>query len=145
MKNRDAINTTSLAVLGQLLQSVDLLFIDETQRLENPGLTTKIIHENFPHIKVLITGSSSLDLQNKMSDAMTGRTFEFKLFPLSFVEILAAGNDTGIYQNTQLQKQGADALLPSVLTYGLYPEVYTEGEPKRKQRSTNLYYQRLFV
>ena len=133
-EERDAINTTSLAVLGQLLQNVDLLFIDEAQRLENPGLTTKIIHENFSHIKVLITGSSSLDLQNKMSDAMTGRTFEFKLFPLSFMEVLAAGSDTGISQNPQLQKQGADALLPSILTYGLYPEVYTEGDPTRKQR-----------
>lgn len=133
-EERDAINTTSLAVLGQLLQNVNLLFIDEAQRLANPGLTTKIIHENFPHIKVLITGSSSLDLQNKMSDAMTGRTFEFKLFPLSFMEVLAAGGDTGISQNPQLQKQGADALLPTVLTYGLYPEVYTEGDPTRKQR-----------
>ncbi len=134
-EDRDAINTTSLAIIGQLLQKVDLLFIDEAQRLTNPGLTVKIIHENFPHIRVLATGSSSLDLQNKMSDAMTGRTFEFKLFPLSFTEVLAAGGQSGISQNQQLQKQGADALLPSVLTYGLYPEVYTEGDPVRKQRA----------
>src|ERR1035437_1985818 len=134
-EDRDAINTTSLAIIGQLLQKVDLLFIDEAQRLTNPGLTVKIIHENFPHIRVLATGSSSLDLQNKMSDAMTGRTFEFKLFPLSFTEVLAAGGQSGISQNQQLQKQGADALLPSVLTYGLYPEVYTEGDPARKQRA----------
>ncbi len=133
-EERDAINTTSLAVLGQLLQNVDLLFIDEAQRLTNPGLTVKIIHENFPHIRILATGSSSLDLQNKMSDAMTGRTFEFKLFPLSFIEVLAAGGESGISQNPQLRKQGADAILPSVLTYGLYPEVYTEGDPVRKQR-----------
>ena len=66
---------------------------------------------------------------------MTGRIFEFKLFPLSFTEILAAGRESGISENSQLQKQGADALLPSVLTYGLYPEVYTEGDPVRKQRA----------
>ncbi|MBU3979143.1 ATP-binding protein [Patescibacteria group bacterium] len=133
-EERDVINTTSLAVLGQLLQNIDLLFIDEAQRLANPGLTMKIIHENFSNIRVLATGSSSLDLQNKMSDAMTGRTFEFKLFPLSFVEALAAGTESGISQNIQLRKQGADAILPSVLTYGLYPEVYIEGDPVRKQR-----------
>ncbi len=133
-EERNTINTTSLAVLGQLLQNVDLLFIDEAQRLTNPGLTTKIIHENFPNIRVLATGSSSLDLQNKMSDAMTGRTFEFKLFPLSFIEALAADTESGISQNAQLRKQRADAILPSVLTYGLYPEVYTEGDPVRKQR-----------
>lgn len=134
-EERDAINTTSLAVLGQLLQNVDLLFIDEAQRLADPGLTAKIIHEHFPHIRVLATASSSLDLQSKMSDAMTGRIFEFKLFPLSFTEVLAVGGESGISENSQLQKQGADALLPSVLTYGLYPEVYTEGDPVRKQRA----------
>jgi predicted AAA+ superfamily ATPase len=134
-EERDSINTTSLAVLGQLLRNVDMLFIDEAQRLADPGLTAKIIHDNFPNIRVLATGSSSLDLQNKISDAMTGRIFEFKLFPLSFTEILAAGRESGISENSQLQKQGADALLPSVLTYGLYPEVYTEGDPVRKQRA----------
>jgi predicted AAA+ superfamily ATPase len=65
---------------------------------------------------------------------MTGRIFEFKLFPLSFIEVLDAGGESGISQNAQLRKQGADAVLPSVLTYGLYPEVYTEGDPVRKQR-----------
>ena len=134
-EERDSINTTSLAVLGQLLRNVDMLFIDEAQRLADPVLTAKIIHDNFPNIRVLATGSSSLDLQNKISDAMTGRIFEFKLFPLSFTEILAAGRESGISENSQLQKQGADALLPSVLTYGLYPEVYTEGDPVRKQRA----------
>lgn len=52
-----AINTTSITVLTQLLQSVDLLFMDEAQRLDNPGLTVKIIHENFPNIRVVATGS----------------------------------------------------------------------------------------
>lgn len=65
---------------------------------------------------------------------MTGRTFEFKLFPLAFTEVLAAGEVSGISPNSQLRKHGADALLPSVLTYGLYPEVYTAGDPIRKQR-----------
>lgn len=131
-EQRKAIDTTSLAVLTQLLQNVNLLIIDEAQRLDNPGLTTKIIHDNFPDIMVLATGSSSLDLQNKMSDAMTGRSFEFKLFPLAFIETLA--NNKSILENEYLRIQSANALLPSVMTYGLYPEVYTEGNPVRKQR-----------
>lgn len=131
-EQRDAINTTSLAILSQLLQNVDLLIIDEAQRLDNPGLTTKIIHENFPKVMVLATGSSSLDLQNKISDAMTGRLFEFKLFPLAFTEVLI--KESGVPDNAYLRAKSANALLPSVLTYGLYPEVYTEGDPARKQR-----------
>ncbi len=132
-EQREAVNTTSLAVIGQLLQNVDLLFIDEAQRLSDPGRTVKVIHDNFPKVRVLVTGSSSLDLQNKLSDAMTGRIFEFKLFPLSFAEVLAA-QEQGSNQNAHLLKQSADALLPSILIYGLYPAVYTEGDPTRKQR-----------
>lgn len=133
-EQKNAINTTSLMVLTQLLQSVDVLFIDEAQRLDDPGLTVKIIHENFSHIRVLATGSSSLELQNKMSDALTGRIFEFKLFPLSFSEVLAATQTAELPQNTYLLKQSAATLLPSVLAFGLYPEVFTEGDPIRKQR-----------
>lgn len=132
-EQKNAINTTSLAVLGQLLKNINLLFIDEAQRLDNPGLTVKIIHDNFPDIRVLATGSSSLDLQNRLSDAMTGRIFEFKLFPLSFGEVLSSG-EPGISDNPFLLKQQANAILPSVLTYGLYPEVYLESDPLRKQR-----------
>lgn len=128
-----AINTTSLAVLTQLLLNVDLLIVDEAQRLDNPGLTVKIIHDNFPNIRVVATGSSSLDLQNKMSDPLTGRMFEFNLFPLSLTEVLAGQQKEAIL-NDYLSKQAADALLPSVLIYGLYPAVYTEGDPAGKQR-----------
>lgn len=131
-EQRNAVNTTSLVVLNQLLQNVKLLIIDEAQRLDNPGLVSKIIHENFPNVMVLATGSSSLDLQNKMNDAMTGRTFEFNLFPLAFVEILT--EHFGFPENGYLRAKNANALLPSVLTYGLYPEVYNEGDPVRKQR-----------
>jgi len=132
-EQRSAINTTSLTVLGQLLQNVNLLFIDEAQRLDNPGLTIKIIHDNFPKVRVLVTGSSSLELRNQLSDPMTGRVFEFNLFPLSFAEVLASGQP-GLSDNPFLLKKGASTLLPSILTYGLYPEVYREGDPLRKQR-----------
>ncbi len=127
------INTTSITLLTQLLQNVELLFIDEAQRLANPGLTIKIIHESFPKIRVVATGSSSLDLQNKMSDPLTGRMFEFKLFPLSLTEVLSVQHPKE--SNEYLLKQTADAQLPSVLTYGLYPEVYTEGDSAQKQRA----------
>jgi len=132
-EQRNVINTTSIAVLGQLLKDVDLLFIDEAQHLTDPGRTVKVIHDHLPDVRVLVTGSSSLDLQNKMSDAMTGRTFEFRLFPLSFNEVLA-DQEISTQSNPLLEKQAADALLPSILTYGLYPAVYTEGDPIRKQR-----------
>src|SRR5258708_2838555 len=89
-----AINTTSKAVLERLLvlSNVDVLLIDEAQRLDNPGLTLKIIYDNFPNVKVLATGSSSFDLKNKLSDPLTGRYIDFTLYPFSFTELLGANN-----------------------------------------------------
>lgn len=124
------INTTSKILLEQLLSKVEVLLIDEAQRLDNPGLTLKIIHDNFSHLRVLATGSSSFDLKNKLSDPLTGRYLDFTLYPFSFSEILKAGE---FASNPLLLKNQVDALLPGVMTYGFYPDVYLEVNPEQKQ------------
>lgn len=123
------VNTNSRGVLERLFSGVDVLLIDEAQRLDNPGLTLKIIHDNFPEVRVLATGSSSFDLKNKLSDPLTGRYLDFTLYPFSFTEVLQAG---GI-SNEVLLKNQADALLPQVMLYGLYPEVYLSNTSEQKQ------------
>jgi len=123
-----AVNTNSKAVLERLLSGVDVLLIDEAQRLDNPGLTLKIIHDNFPKVKVLAIGSSSFDLKNKLSDPLTGRYLDFTLHPLSFTEVLRVDGS-----NEVLLKNKADALLSQVMLYGLYPEVYLSNTPEQKQ------------
>ena len=123
-----AVNTNSKLVLERLLSKVDVLLIDEAQRLDNPGLTLKIIYDNFPNVKVLATGSSSFDLKNKLSDPLTGRYLDFTLYPFSFTEILPSEGKT-----KALLKNQADALLPQVMLYGLYPEVYLSNTPNLKQ------------
>lgn len=124
-----AVNTSSKAVLERLLLKVDVLLIDEAQRLDNPGLTLKIIHDNFPKVKVLATGSSSFDLKNKLSDPLTGRYLDFTLYPFSYTEILQADGAL----NEALLKSKSDALLPQVMLYGLYPEVYLANTPEQKR------------
>ena len=123
-----AVNTNSKAVLERLLSGVDVLLVDEAQRLDNPGLTLKIIHDNFPKVKVLAIGSSSFDLKNKLSDPLTGRYLDFTLHPLSFTEVLQVDGS-----NEVLLKNKADALLSQVMLYGLYPEVYLSNTPEQKQ------------
>ncbi len=123
-----AVNTNSKAVLERLLSGVDVLLIDEAQRLDNPGLTLKIIYDNFPEVRVLATGSSSFDLKNKLSDPLTGRYLDFTLYPFSLAEVLQTGSD-----NETLLKNQADALLPQVMLYGLYPEIYLSNTPEQKQ------------
>ena len=124
------VDTSSLISLKQLLGETEVLLLDETQRLTNPGLTLKIIHDNFPTIKVAATGSSSFNLKNAASDALTGRYLDFTLYPLSFSEVVRYQDFS---DNPQLKKQQTDGLLPSFLLYGAYPDVFLQGAPLEKQ------------
>jgi len=65
---------------------------DEAQRIENIGLTLKLFTDQLPHIQVIATGSSSFDLANKINEPLTGRKFEYELYPLSFVEMAQLTN-----------------------------------------------------
>lgn len=128
-EEKTAINTTSLVALRKLVGEADYLLIDEAQRLDNPGLTLKVIYDNFEGLKVVATGSSSFDLQNRLSDALTGRFIDFVLYPLSFAETLST---VDVSPNEALRKNQADSLLDDVLLYGLYPEVYLASKRKDK-------------
>ena len=127
-EEKSAVNTTSRGVIEQLIANIDALIIDEAQGLDNPGLTLKNIHAIAPKVNILATGSSSFELKNKLSDPLTGRFLDFTLYPLSFSEILSNKNLSKI-----IGKNQADAILPAILLYGLYPEVYLEANPTEKQ------------
>ena len=116
------VNTNSINLLSHLIKKIDYLFIDEAQRMDNPGLTLKIIHDNFPAVRVIATGSSSFELKNKVRDALTGRFVDFHLFPLSQAEISSYEN------STQPQNLASDVML-----YGGYPEIYLLKQPDLRQ------------
>jgi len=98
--------------LKQLIANNKTLIIDEAQRIENIGLCLKIIHDQLPEIKVLATGSSSFDLANKINEPLTGRKWEYKLWPISVNEMI--NHHTWLEENRLLQQR---------LIYGWYPEV----------------------
>ena len=125
-----AVNTTSRALLDRLVAGKDAIFIDEVQRLDNPGLTLKILVDLYPKLIILVTGSSSFELRNQLSDALTGRYIDFILYPLALGEVL---HGSGYGRDPALSKPAADALLTDILRYGLYPEIYLEGNPATKQ------------
>ena len=121
-EDRTAIDSTTKTILGKTLKGVDYLLVDEAQRMVNPGLTFKIIYDNFTEVKVVATGSSSFELKNRLSDAMTGRYIDFVLYPLSLVEI----------ENFE-KPLSADLLVNEILLYGEYPEVYLLKQPELKK------------
>lgn len=116
------LDTQSLTLLQKLTTNTHLLLIDEAQRLTNPGLTLKILHDNFPGLKLIVTGSSSFELKNQLSDPLTGRYLDFTLFPLSWQEIVN-------YQ----KPPDAVYLVADQLLYGSYPEIYLENSVQAKQ------------
>jgi len=129
-EDRRAVNTTSRTLLDRLAAGTDAILLDEAQRLDDPGLTLKALHDLHPHLIIIATGSSSFDLRNRVTDALTGRYLDFLMLPFSLAEALAV---TGALADPALRQPTADALLPDALLYGLYPEVYLEGSPKTRQ------------
>jgi predicted AAA+ superfamily ATPase len=116
---------SALKELEILLKNIDLLIIDEAQRIENIGLTAKLIHDNIPNIKLVLTGSSSLDLANKVKEPLTGRAKEYMLFPLSATEI----TDDPI---------AFSGLISRSLRFGGYPQTWTIDDDKAREYLTDI-------
>jgi uncharacterized protein len=98
--------------LKRLIGSHRLVFIDEAQRVMNIGLTLKLITDHMPEVQLVVTGSSSLDLSNLVNEPLTGRKFEYQLFPLSMKEL----TDHAGYLETRRN-------LSQYLVFGTYPDV----------------------
>lgn len=92
-----------------------LLMIDEAQKVENIGLTLKLIVDNLTQVQVIATGSSAFELRNKTNEPLTGRKFEFNLFPLSIAEMVV--HHGKLTENRMLERR---------LIYGLYPEIVND-------------------
>ncbi len=105
----------SLAGLRSIIVDTKFVVIDEAQRVENIGLTAKLIHDSMPEIKLLLTGSSSLDLANKIKEPLTGRSKEFLLYPLSLKEVAHNVIDS-------------DGYMQRLLVYGGYPGLWSLQE-----------------
>ena len=79
-------NTTSTQ-LKALIGEYQLVFIDEAQRVKNIGLTLKLLVDNLKNVQVIATGSSALELANEINEPLTGRKWEYNLYPLSILHI----------------------------------------------------------
>ena len=69
-----------------------VVFIDEVQYLDNPTNFLKYIHDNHPTIKLIVSGSSTLEIRGKLKDSLVGRLMKFDIYPLSFEEFLIFKN-----------------------------------------------------
>jgi predicted AAA+ superfamily ATPase len=72
--------------LRTIIGSHKFIFIDEAQRVADIGLTLKIITDQFKGVQLFVSGSSSFDLGNALNEPLTGRKWEYELFPISWEE-----------------------------------------------------------
>ncbi|MCF6359350.1 MAG: ATP-binding protein [Cyclobacteriaceae bacterium] len=89
-----------------------LIIIDEAQRIKDIGIKLKLITDQVKEVQLLVTGSSAFEIANEINEPLTGRKWEYKLFPLSFEEMV---NHHGLLTEKRL--------LTRRLIYGYYPDV----------------------
>jgi uncharacterized protein len=106
--------------LKQLIGKAKLVFIDEAQRIQDIGITLKIIVDELPEIQLVVTGSSSFELTSYLNEPLTGRKYEYQLFPVSWEELVEHSN----YMESLSQ-------LNQRFIFGMYPDVINNlGEEK---------------
>lgn len=113
-------------MLGNETAGYDIVFIDEAQRVQNIGITLKLLIDNYPGKQVVVTGSSAIELSNSINEPLTGRKYEYALFPFSVEELV---KENGIQEERRL--------LERRLIYGAYPEVVNNPGEER-ETLTNL-------
>jgi len=119
----------------QIIGASREIIIDELHLLSDPGRAVKIIYDQLPEIRIIVTGSSALHIKNKSSESMAGRKIEYYLYPLTFSELLVQSKiehelNFNIFENILSSKNSEQVrlfkpqdILNDVLIYGLYPQL----------------------
>lgn len=122
--------------LKELVGDKKIVVFDEAQTIQNIGSILKVFIDTYPDVQIITTGSSSFDLANKIKEPLTGRSFEFTLYPLSLQEIrgtkevtrdelceyLRLGTYPAIVGETDTTTR--ENLLKNITTNYLYKDVY---------------------
>lgn len=112
------INTSELKML---IGNHRIVMIDEAQRVKEIGMTLKRITDNFPDVQLMVTGSSSLELQDRLNEPLTGRKYEYHLYPISTHELLEDGGLLAVKQSLEAR-----------LIYGSYPDVINHTDEAKE-------------
>ena len=117
------LNEKSISNYRNLLKGIDLLVIDEAQNIPDIGQKLKLMVDEVDQIRIIASGSSSFDLNNKAGEPLVGRSYTFLLFPFSQQE-LSVSEDL-----LETRRK-----LESRLVYGTYPEVeMMENETDKRE------------
>lgn len=128
LTDRTKLENQDFEKLNHFVGDNNIIFIDESQKIVNIGNTLKILVDNYKKSKQIIaTGSSSLNLLTNTQEPLTGRKFVYELFSLSVQEMFP-----------DLSLLDIEKVLPTLLIYGSYPEIYTSDEVNKRRLLTEI-------
>lgn len=112
---REALTRKTSTELLRFVGKKKVVLIDEAQRVPDIGITLKLLVDTAPDMQIIATGSSSFDLANRISESLTGRKYEFFLFPFSLEEIEAS--------SSALETK---RMIDDLLIHGSYPMIHID-------------------
>jgi len=118
---RDLLEDAGVSKLKAILGAHKWVFIDEAQRIPQVGMIAKIITDQFKGVQLILSGSSALEINDSTQEPLTGRKFEYHLFPISWEEF----EDHFGYME-------ASAQLEERLIFGMYPDVINNRADARE-------------
>lgn len=122
-------NFLSVPVKNELTDWVgnnEIVFIDEAQKIKNIGESLKILIDENPQLNIIVTGSASFEILNKVGEPLTGRQTPLTLYPVSLTELLQDKTNVEVKQDVE-----------NYLIYGMYPEVLSFRDKNDKIRILN--------
>ena len=109
---REFFDGVTTARLRAYIGDAKYVIIDEAQRIRDIGIKLKLITDHIQTTKLVVTGSSSFELSSRLNEPLTGRKWEMRLYPISFLEMV---RHHGLWREREM--------LEERLVFGYYPEV----------------------
>ncbi|MFM7401180.1 MAG: ATP-binding protein, partial [Bacteroidota bacterium] len=126
INTRELLARRSVPHYLQLLDGRKILIIDEAQKIPDVGAALKLMIDEIAGLRVLITGSSAFDVENRTGEPLTGRKYTFRLYPLSDAE----------YDQKYSVQERKDKMKERLI-YGCYPELLTMSNSGMKAAYLN--------
>jgi len=121
------------------------VFIDEIQRKENAGLFLKGLYDRNIPCKLVVSGSGSIELKEKLHESLAGRKRVFELTTVNFFEYVnymtAYKYENSLSQYFEVEQEKSAILLEQYLNFGGYPRVVLENEIREKRQVIDEIYQ----
>ncbi|MCD6273537.1 MAG: ATP-binding protein [Deltaproteobacteria bacterium] len=142
---RDILSGATSAVLKNVVGKNKIVVIDEAQRIFNVGITLKLFHDVLPEKQIIVTGSSALELANEINEPLTGRKYEYNLYPFSLSEmnefngfidekrLLEHRLVYGFYPDVVMNPGEENEILTSLTESYLYKDIFSWGKIKKPQ------------